>query len=175
MQRIAIVGTTGAGKTTLARQLAGPLGIPPFDLDELYWGPDWTPAPRDVLRERVKAVAAGPAWIAAGNYSVVRDLLWTRADTLVWLDYPLPLVLGRLARRTLLRIITREVLWGGNRETWRAQFFSRDSLFVWAWHSHPRHRREYPALFTQPAYAHLTVVRLRSPRQARAWLTEAGG
>lgn len=53
----------------------------------------------------------------AGNYGRVRDLLWPRADTIVWLDYAFPLVLGRLTARTVRRAVTGEILWNGNRET----------------------------------------------------------
>lgn len=174
MQRVVVVGTTGAGKTTFARRLAARLDCPHFDLDELFWGPAWTPVSREVFRARVSAALAGERWTVGGNYSAARDLVWARADTLVWLDYPLPLVLGRLLRRTLRRIVTREVLWAGNRETWRAQFFSRESLFLWALSSHPKQRREYPQALAQPEYAHLHWTRLRSPREAQAWLQAAG-
>lgn len=174
MQRVVVVGTTGAGKTTFARRLAGRLDCPHFDLDELFWGPAWTPVAREVFRARVSVALAGERWTVGGNYSAARDLVWARADTLVWLDYPLPLVLGRLLRRTLRRIVTREVLWAGNRETWRAQFFSRESLFLWALSSHPKQRREYPQALAQSEYAHLRWTRLRSPREAQAWLQAAG-
>ena len=97
-------------------------------------------------------------------------MIWGRADTLVWLDYPLPVVLGRLTRRTLRRVMTREVLWNGNRETWRGAFFSRDSLFLFLLRTYPRQRRDYPALVAQPQFAHLALVRLGSPREAARWL-----
>lgn len=169
-RRIAVVGTTGSGKTTLARQLAQRLDLPHVELDALNWGPDWTSTPGDVLRERTTRALSGDAWVIDGNYSRVRDIIWSRADTVVWLDYSLPVVLWRLAQRTLRRIIRREVLWGGNRETWRAQFFSRESLFLWALRTYRRRRREYPELLSRPEYAHLRVVRLRSPEETRAWL-----
>jgi hypothetical protein len=105
----------------------------------------------------------------------VRDIVWRRADTLVWLDYPFLLVLGRLLWRTIRRVVTREDLWGTNRESWRSQFFSRDSLFLWLLKTHWRRRREYTTLTGQPECAHLRVVRLRSPRAARAWLAALGG
>ena len=63
-------------------------------------------------------------WVADGNYSKVRDLVWGSADLLVWLDYALPVIMGRLVSRTLRRLITREVLWNDNRENWRAALFS---------------------------------------------------
>jgi len=169
-QRIVIVGTTGAGKTTLADQLAQRLGYPHVELDALHWEPNWTPAPDDVLRERLAGALSTDAWIVDGNYGKVRDIVWGRADTLVWLDYSLLVILCQLARRAVQRIVTREELWGSNRETWRGQFFSRDSLFLWALQTHPKHRREYPVLLASPRYAHLKLVRLRSLRQTREWL-----
>ncbi len=81
------------------------------------------------------------------------------------------LVLWRLGRRTVRRIVTRETLWGGNVETWRGQFASRDSLFVWAFKTHFRRRRETPVVLAQPEYAHLNLVRVRTPRAASAWLS----
>lgn len=169
-QRIVIVGTSGSGKTTLGEHLADLLDCPQVDLDALHWEADWTPAPQPVFRQRVAQALAVPRWVVSGNYQKVRDLTWEQADTLVWLDYPLLLVFWRLFRRALRRIISGEELWSGNRETWRGQFFSRDSLFLWALKSAPRHRREYPILFTQPEYSHLRVYHFKSPRQLQSWL-----
>ena len=169
-KRIIVVGTTGAGKTTLALELSRRLGYPHIELDAMYWGPNWTPAPTDVFRQGVAQALSGVAWVADGNYRRARDVIWARADTLVWLDYALPVILWQLLRRALRRVVTQEELWGGNRETWRGQFLSRDSLFLWALTSHPRHSREYPVLVAQPEYAHLSVARLRSPRATREWL-----
>src|SRR3989304_3271536 len=103
-QRIAVVGTTGAGKTTLADQLAQRLGYPHVELDALHWGPNWTPAPDDVLRERLAGALSPDAWIVDGNYGKVRDIVWGRADTLVWLDYSLPVILRQLRRPAVRRI-----------------------------------------------------------------------
>jgi len=170
MKRIVVIGTTGAGKSTLAEQLAGILRYPFVELDALFWGPAWTPFPQEVFRHRVSDALAAETWTVGGNYSVARDLVWTRADTLVWLDYPLPLVLWRLGRRTIRRIVMRERLWGGNVETWRSQFASRDSLFVWAFKTHFRRRREMPVLLALPENRHLHVLHFRSPRTAAGWL-----
>lgn len=169
-QRLIVIGTTGAGKTTLAGLLAAARGIPQIELDALYWGPNWTPVGREQFRERVAVATAGERWVAAGNYGRVREFLWSRADTIIWLDYPLVINFWRLTRRSLRRIVTREELWAGNCESFRSQFLSRDSLFVWAARSHARHRREWREQLTLPAYAHLRVVRLVSPRVTRRWL-----
>ncbi len=172
MQRVVVIGTTGSGKSTLAVRLAALLRCPFIEPDALFWGPQWTPVPKEEFRRQVAEAVAGDAWTIGGNYSAARDLIWRRADTLVWLDYSLPLVLWRLSRRTLRRILTRETLWGGNVETWRGQFASRDSLYVWAFKTHFRRRREMPVLLAQPEYAHLRVLHFRCPGEAETWLQD---
>ena len=169
-RRIVVVGVSGSGKTTLACALSQRLGVPHVELDALHWDAGWTEAPLNVFRQRIAQALECAAWVVDGNYSKARDLIWSRAELLVWLDYALPVVLWRLLRRSLWRTLTREELWNGNRERFREQFFARDSLFLWALQSHPRKRAEYPALFSRPEYAHLAVIRLRSPRATRQWL-----
>lgn len=175
MKRVAVVGTTGSGKTAVARQLAQALNVPHVELDALYWGPNWTEPPVEVFRARVARALSGEAWVADGNYSKVRDIVWRQADTLVWLDVPLWLVLWHLVRRTMQRIVRQERLWSGNRERLRTGVFSRNSLFVWALRTYWRRRRDYTALPRQPEYAHLILVRLRSPGQTQAWLAAMAG
>src|SRR2546423_442076 len=103
MQRVVVVGVTGAGKTTFASTVSRRLGVPHIELDALYWGPKWTAVDTETLRARVALAVAGEAWIVDGNYSRVRDLTWAKADTLIWLDYSLPVVLSRLLRRVIRR------------------------------------------------------------------------
>ena len=172
-RRIVVVGSTGSGKTTLASQLAARLGIPHVELDALYWEPNWTEADGEVFQERVRWALTGDAWVADGNYGSVgaREIAWGRAKTIVWLDYALPLIMRRLTWRTLRRVFRREELWNGNRERFRVQFFSRDSLFLWVLRTYRRRRREYPVLLADEQFAHLEVVRLRSPRATREWLS----
>lgn len=171
MQRIIVIGTTGSGKTNTAREIAQRLGIPHIELDALNWGPNWTETPRDVFRQRVSEAVAGDAWVVDGNYSKSRDLVWPRADTAVWLDFTLWVILWRLFRRTIARTLTQEELWSGNRERMRTALFSRDSIFLWALQTYRRRRRSYPLLLSQPEHAHLSVIRLRSPRAAASWLS----
>jgi adenylate kinase family enzyme len=169
-----VVGAAGSGKTTLARRLAERLGIEHVELDALFWGPDWTPVPLETFRVHVREALAGEAWTTDGNYSKARDLIWARADTLVWLDYPLPLVMWRVTTRTLRRSLTGEELWSGNRESLHSALFDEDSIVRYALKGHRRWRREYPALFREPEYHHLRVVRLQSARQTRRWITGVG-
>ena len=170
LRRICVVGSSGAGKTTLARQLAERLEIAHVELDALYWEPNWMEAPVERFRERVTAAVAGEAWVADGNYSKVRDLVWGRAGTLVWLDYSLPLVMRRLTARTLRRGLRREELWSGNRERLWNQLKPRDSILWFALTTYRRRRRQFTQTLAQPEYAHLRLLRFGTPRQTDAWL-----
>ena len=173
-RRIVIFGSTGSGKTTLANRLAHTLELPHIELDALYWGPNWTELPDEEFRQRVQTALSGSRWVIDGNFSQVRDITWGRATDLVWLDYSLLLIWSRLFRRALKRILQKVELWNGNRESWRGQFFSRDSLFLYAYTSRKRHHIIYPAVLAQPDYAHLQVQRFHSPRETESWLNMVG-
>lgn len=168
-QRISVVGTSGSGKTTLARQISHCLVIPHVELDALNHEPNWTEAPTDVFRQRVEHSLRVDRWVVDGNYTKVRDIVWSRADTVVWLDYSLPITMGRVVRRTFRRVVTQEELWNGNRETWQ-MMFSRDSIILWTLTTYRKNRQQYPILFKQAEYAHLKVVHLHSPQATNAWL-----
>jgi adenylate kinase family enzyme len=169
MRRINLIGTSCAGKTTFARRLSCLLSLPHTELDALHWEPNWTPAPLPVFRARVATAAADDAWIIDGNYSQARDLLWARADTIIWLDYPFPLVLRQSIRRTLSRLITRSPCCNGNRESLRV-VFSRHSIILWVIQTHAQRRREFPSLLASFAATGRTAITLRSPAEARRWL-----
>jgi adenylate kinase family enzyme len=163
--RVAVIGNTGSGKTTLARKLADHLGVPHVELDALFWGPSWTMASPEEFRRSVGEAIAGEGWVVDGNYpSRLGTLVLDRADLVVWLDLPLRTGLWRIFRRTWRRIRSGEDLWGTNRETWRDAFLSRDSLFLWAVRKHSERRRTLP-----PQLARLPHVRLRSQREVEEW------
>jgi adenylate kinase family enzyme len=173
MRRIVVFGTTGSGKSRLAERLAEQTGLRVVELDALFWGRDWQPAPVELFRHRVEREIGEGGWIVVGNYGQVRDLVWRPADTLVWLDLPLPLVMWRLVRRTLRRVASREELWGtGNRETWRNAFFSRQSILLWALKTHRRNREKY-AMECEFLAKEKRVVRLRTAREVERFVTAA--
>jgi adenylate kinase family enzyme len=165
-RKIAVVGTTGSGKTTVARRLAAHHEVPHIELDALHSGPEWTEPRTDDFRARVESAISVSGWVVDGSYhGKLGDLVLERADLVVWLDPPLSTILRRLWTRTLDRIRKGDELWGGNRETWRGAFFSRNSLFVWALKTHRGRRRRYAERL-----ARYDMVRLRSAREAEAWL-----
>ena len=168
MQRVLVGGISGAGKSTLARALADRLGLPYLEMDALFFGPGWSQLPTFV--DDVEAFTAGPRWVTDSiGYPAVRDLVWGRADTLVWLDLPRWQVMARVLRRSARRAVLREEIWNGNRETvlaWRR----RDHPVRWAWTQyHPRRALVLERL-ADPRWRDVTVVHLRSAAEAERWL-----
>jgi len=171
-KRIVVIGTTSSGKSTLAKALAEIFGYGFIELDALHWEPDWKEAELPVFRERVDHATQTEAWVVAGNYSVVRDLVWKKAEAVIWLDYPFPVVFWRLLTRTIRRAWTQEELWNGNREKfwWHLKLWSDESLFKWLFKTYWRRKREIPALLSKPEYRHLKLIQFKGPREAEAWL-----
>jgi adenylate kinase family enzyme len=170
LARVVVVGTSCSGKTTFGRRLASLVDSPFIELDSLYWGPAWTRRPE--FQTDVHAVVEQPRWVIDGNYSAVRDAIWRRSTAIVWLDYSFARVFSRALVRTARRIMSREQLYGGNRETIRTALLDRDGVPWWVIRTHGRRRREYPAFLGRPEYAQATVVRLDRPAAAEAFLAE---
>jgi adenylate kinase family enzyme len=168
--RIVVVGTTGSGKTTTARRIGEIIGAPHVELDALHWESNWTEADTETFRRRIVEATAGERWVVDGNYAKGRDLVWPRAELIVWLDYSIARIFRHLFFRTTRRIVTQEELWAGNRERFRTGFLSRESLFVWALQTHWKKRKTYPKEFASPELAHVRIVRLRSARATNAFL-----
>ena len=166
MQRVLIIGATGAGKSTLGRELRNRLRIPYIELDALHWGPAWTE--REDFMDKVEDAVAGDEWIIAGGYLRASMLAWPRADCVVWLDYGFAATFGQLLRRTVRRVVTREELYAGNRETFRQAFLSRRSILWWLVKTHRRKRQEFEMLSN--TFPTVAVVHLRSRREAAQWL-----
>jgi adenylate kinase family enzyme len=169
VRRIVIGGNSGAGKTTLARELADRLGLPFVEMDSFFHGPGWTPRPTFVAD--VDAFTAQDAWVTDSlGYPQVVDLVWQRADTLVWLDYPRWLCEVRVLRRSLVRGALRRSLWNGNRESLLRMVTDPEHPVRWGWRHHQDKRRLVLERLGDPRFSHLTVVPLRSPRETTYWL-----
>lgn len=171
-KRVVVIGTTSSGKSTLAKRLADQFGLNFIELDALHWEPNWIEKPHEVFRALVDEATHAECWALAGNYREVRELIWPRAEAIIWLDYSLWILLWQLTRRTVMRWRKRELLWGTNRENLLRHFklWSDESLYRWLFKTYRRRKREYLILFAQPENAHLKIIQLKSPRETEEWL-----
>ena len=153
----------------MAGRISGRTGLPHTELDSIFHQADWTPIPTDEFRERVDAVTSTPGWVICGNYTVVRDILWERADTVIAFDLPRATNMWRVLRRTVSRLLKRQVLWNGNRETLRniLAFHDEDrSILRWAWSAHGRKHREIADIIQDPQWRDKTLLVIRNQQDA---------
>jgi adenylate kinase family enzyme len=166
--RVLVAGVSGSGKTTTAARIAEITGGPHTEIDGLFHGPDWQP--REEFVSDVLALTSADAWTTEWQYGSVRELLAERADLLVWLDLPyVRVTLPRVVRRTLSRRIHRTELWNGNREPpLRTMLTDPEHIIRWSIATRNVYAERVPAL--ERTHPHLTVVRLRTPREVAHWL-----
>lgn len=167
--RIHVVGTSGAGKTTLAMQLAAELRVAHVQLDALYWGRDWSRPDLVDFRDRVTRIVSSGQWVVDGSHRAAMGAVFDRAELIVWLDYPITTILKRMLRRTFRRLRHRETLFSGNRET-LGRVLSRRSPVLWTIRSHAALRTTISELYA--THAGLRMVRLRSPEETARWLQQ---
>jgi adenylate kinase family enzyme len=173
-RRISIVGCSGAGKTTLAQELADLLDLPHVELDALFHQRDWQPLPKDEFRSRVADALAGERWIVEGSYRAVRPQVLARADIQIWLDPSRFEVMRNLVLRSLSRVLRRTRLWNGNREILR-NLLSLDpnrSIILWGWTRHALYRQRFRDEHENPELAGIHRIRLGSRREVRDFLHE---
>jgi adenylate kinase family enzyme len=170
-QRILIAGVTGSGKTTLARRIGQQWGLPAIEIDALFHGPDWTP--RAQFLDDVRAFAGGERWVTEWLYGSqgTNAILAPRAQLVIWLDYPYGVVRGRLLRRTFLRRLLRIRLWNGNVEKPLWQRLGTDpKTNILQWQHHTLHTWDARMPEMTARFPHLTIVRLKTPRDTTRWL-----
>lgn len=172
--RINVVGTSGSGKTTIGRRIAGVLRLPFHELDALHWQPGWQETPREDLRQQLIQIVQQDAWVLDGNYDHFRDEKWRRVQMVVWIDLSLPQTLWQVTKRTVMRSLSRKEIWPNteNRETMARALFTRDSILRWALTTHRANRRLYSELMRSSEYAHLRFVRLASNSDTAKFLTQ---
>lgn len=165
MRRVAVVGITGAGKTTLARRLAARHGLAFLEMDATWHGPGWTR--KSGHEGEVGDALSGSGWVTDSvGYEPTRALLWARLDTVVWLDLPRRQVMFRVVRRSFVRASLRRELWNGNRESFRG-WVRPDHPVRWAWSQHAERRRQVAELLD--GHPSVVCVALRSASEARRW------
>lgn len=170
MQRVLVVGIPCSGKTTLSKGLAARRGLPHIEVDQYHWGLHWTM--REDFYDAIDTATAGPAWIADDwGTPLVQDLLWSRADLLVWLDPPRHQAEYRAVRRTLSRVVRRQVLAGGNRDA-PLSWLSPHHPVRYVWSQHRAQRDTMEQRLLDPRWSGLEVVRLRTDAEIREFLEQ---
>ncbi len=171
-ERINVVGTSGSGKTTFARELAALLELPLHEMDRMFWKAGWQAASDDEMFQDVRNVTAEPRWVLDGNYTRTIPEKWKQVQLVIWLDLPFARTVFRVTKRAILRSFTQDEIWPGtgNRESMRKAFFSRDSIILWAISSYRHNRRKYEELSRSPEYSHIHFLRLTSPKMVAACL-----
>jgi energy-coupling factor transporter ATP-binding protein EcfA2 len=170
--RILILGKSGSGKSTLARKLSGLLSIKHVELDTIFWKPNWVMTPIEEMRvELEKQLPPDGQWVVDGNYRKFADITWSRAQVIVWLDYPLLFVLWRLFLRSVWRIWTKEKVCGENYERGSAIFSPNGDtnllmLCVQQWRSQAK---DHPKMMKEYGDGKMLLV-FRHERECEAWL-----
>ncbi len=167
--RINVVGASGSGKSTLAKKIAQSLKLAYFQMDEVFWLPNWEEPDDEDFFADIEQIVQAEAWVLDGNYRRLQQIKWRRAEVVVWRDLPYLQILWQLLKRTYLRVRNEEVLWAGNVET-LARAFSSSSVIWWSIKNLRARRREYTVAATSPGLAHIQFIRLRSRREVKAFL-----
>lgn len=173
--KIAVVGTSGCGKSTFSRELARRTGLTHHELDALAWDDDWTMVTDHELRRRVNRVLERDHWIIDGNYgrAGTRDRVFADADAIAWLDLPRRIVWPRILQRSIRRACTKARLWGtNNRESFRRSFLSKDSVILWSITTFARRRRNFDALIKRDDTIATKFRRVTTRRAVRRLLDD---
>ncbi len=165
-KRIVIVGSSGSGKTTFGRRLTEVTGISRYEIDAMFWKPDWVQTTDEEFRPLVDSATSGESWIIDGNYKRVQDLTIGRADTVIWLDYSLPLVMYRVILRTIKRFFDQKPLWHNNRESLR-MVFSKDSIILYTLTHYHTKRRWYNRIIDEGLFANAEFIQIRNRKEEK--------
>jgi adenylate kinase family enzyme len=167
-RRIVIVGASGAGKSSLAEELSCILRIPCFELD----GSTEQDRPESDLQAYVHRIAGLEAWIVPADYTSIRQILWPRAEAILWLDYPLPFALTRLARREFTVYLIQKVFVRQTYSNFWMKYLNKLQAFRRAFYMHRRNRRNLLSLLQQKEFTHIVLLRFKKPAQTSAWVSE---
>lgn len=129
--KIYIIGNSGQGKTTLATRLSKMINIQYYDMDDLFWRPNWQQISDEEKSEVLGDIVKNEDWIISGNYSKVSGRIKEESECIIWLYYPYYINMWRSIKRGLYRAWTKQLVCNGNVETWKS-FFSKESIVLWA-------------------------------------------
>ena len=160
-QRVVVVGCCGAGKTTFSAGLARRLGVPHVERDALG------ELGSDAYRGAVTAIVSTEGWVFDGPPYFMDDLVYSAAQSVIWLDYTRELVLWRAMRRSLQR--TFAVPGTGPNGWWRLRQWVAPGGPRFAYSVYVERRREFRRLERDPRLAG-KVRRFGGPIEAQGWL-----
>jgi adenylate kinase family enzyme len=162
VQRIAVVGSGGAGKTTFSRRLGEALDLPVVHLDHHFWKPGWVETPKDEWRRMQQEMVVADRWVIDGNYGGTLEVRFPRADTIVVLDYHRVRCLARALRRSIT---------GHGQEAQAAGCPERIDLgfYRWIW-DYPTGGKARMTAKLRDHGSHAEWVWFTSPAQAERWL-----
>lgn len=169
ISRINVVGTSGSGKSTFAKALAGKLNCPYVEMDSIWWKENWQNVSDEEFFEKLETALATDAWVLDGNYTRSTPVKWRNAQMVIWLDFPLHITLYRAIKRALVRLITREEMWHGNKES-LSKLLSKDSIVWWTITTYKNNVAKYEALMKDERFVHIQFVRLRSQKNVDEFL-----
>jgi adenylate kinase family enzyme len=171
ISRINVVGTSASGKSTLAKAIAAKLGYAYVEMDALWFKEDWQNVSDEEFNVNVAEATKADAWVLDGNYTRTVHIKWQRVEMVVWVDMPFYITLYRAVKRAIVRVVTQEPLWHGNRETWR-KLLSKGSIVWWMIKTHKTNVLKYEAIMQDERYKHIQFVRLRSAKDVESFINE---
>ncbi len=154
--KVLIRGVSCSGKSTLARRIAEELGLQRIELDEIRWKPGWQCLDEQIAANELKWYLSEDNWIIDGNNRLLKQYIAFDYDYLIWLDFPFPIVIWRCLIRTFRRILRREIVCNGNRETFLRLFRKESSMLYWVFKTFKSRREELQQQETDP---NLIVIR----------------
>jgi adenylate kinase family enzyme len=172
--RINVIGTSGSGKTTFSRRLGETLNLPVFEMDKIFWGPNWKASTDEEFFPKIKAALESPAWILDGNYTRTVPIKWEKVEWVIWLDYSFSRTLYQAIKRALWRAWSQEEFWEatGNRESFKKSFFTKESIIWWTITTHKKVRQKYERSMVDPKFSHIKFIRLRNHAEAAKFLDQ---
>lgn len=172
LQRINIIGTSGAGKSTFARRLSNKLNHQYIELDSLFWKPHWKESSDQEFHQKIELALAPKSWVLDGNYQKSEKLKWKYVQTVIWIDYSYHRVIYQATKRAFFRILTKKELWPNtnNRESFAKTFLSKDSIIYWTLTTYHKNKKRYESIMNNPEYSHIHFVRIKNPKEAENFL-----
>ncbi|MBX7174118.1 MAG: DNA topology modulation protein [Pyrinomonadaceae bacterium] len=164
MKRIVIIGSGGAGKSTLAKKLSEILQIEVLHLDKLYWIAGWQKPSKLEWQSKVEELLKKDSWIMDGNFGGTMETRLAACDTAIFLDLPRTICLYRILKRWwTYRNTNRPDMTEGCNE--KVDF----DMLDWVWTFPKRAKPEIEARLKK-VENEKKIIRLKSPQEVQDFL-----